>query len=164
MHRKELRGGAVSSRMNRHVLIRVNEHSRPCFLDAIMLQDKRGPGRPPKRARNISGLLYQPPSLSPSPSVSAEQSENDDGDSELEILVHSRRVNWQMEAELENSDLDDLSESDAAEFDFDDEEFGRPLAEMAAAEDEKDTEWLPGRLRSKTTTGLYSLLSVQYGH
>jgi hypothetical protein len=70
----------------------------------------------------------------------------------LKYLFDSRRVNWQMEAELANSDLDDLS--DAAESDFDDEEFGRRLAEMEAAEDERHTEWLPGRLLSKTTTGL----------
>ncbi|KAJ6577780.1 hypothetical protein B0H19DRAFT_1062359 [Mycena capillaripes] len=93
-----------------------------------------------KQHRNISGLRNQPKQDSTPPAVVG--AFGDDSDDALIRGLHfdSMKVDW------ENEDESDM-ESEIDQDDFEDEEFGIRLLEMAEKEDSKDLDWLPPRLR-----------------
>jgi hypothetical protein len=94
-----------------------------------------------KQNRNLSGLRNQP-KQSQTPSVAIGGSEDNPNDALVPGMhFDSMRVDW------ENDNESDI-ESEADLDDFDDEEFGINLLEMAEKEDPKDLDWLPPKLRA----------------
>lgn len=89
-----------------------------------------------KQKRNITGLRNQ--KKDPTPPRSDPGSDSDNGDP-TGILFDSTRVDWENEGE---SDIESELDLD----DFEDEELGLNLVEMAEREDEKDLDWLPPNL------------------
>ncbi|KAJ7586640.1 hypothetical protein C8J56DRAFT_891519 [Mycena floridula] len=123
-----------------------------------------------KHKPNVAGLRNQQPVVIPE--VIIDPQETSDGNEELVTGLHfdSARVNW--EHEDEESDVEELDLDD-----FDDEEFGIRLVEMAEQHDAKDLDWLPQKLHVKTkerkerpknynTTadGMNKALSTAYRH
>jgi len=96
---------------------------------------------PPKKKqkRNITGLRNQKKDPTPPQSDSGGNSDHEEA---LGIIFDSTRVDWENEGE---SDIESELDLD----DFEDEEMGLKLADMAEREDALDLDWLPPNLRIK---------------
>jgi len=106
----------------------------PSFLPLTMPPRK-------KTNRNLAGLRNQP-KQSQASSVAIGGSKDNSNDALLPGMhFDSMRVDW------ENDDESDI-ESEVDLDDFDDEEFGINLLEMAEKEDPKDLDWLPPKLQA----------------
>jgi hypothetical protein len=123
-------------------------------------------GRPKKRARNITGLRNQGPrTITPASLASITQSNvssarrsdqesesDDEDDLKVNVVYDGLKISFEEEytnaAFTDNeSDIDEEVELDI----LNDEEFGRKLTEMMEREDRKESDWIPGRKRQKSS-------------
>lgn len=106
-------------------------------------------GRPSKKqkTKNTSGLRNHRKIASQSPRSTSPLGESDARHAdELGIHFDSIRVNWEKATQLDGDSDIDMEEED---MDLDDIEFAQKMADMAMKEDEKDSDWIPPRLRRK---------------